>query len=52
MKRFKFSRANGMYAKGSTVELSDTVAKSFQKVGLGEIIERKSKRIIHKSKDK
>jgi len=45
MKIFKFSKANGMYAKGSEVNLSDNVAKSFEKFGLGSIIEEKQKKL-------
>ena len=43
MKLFKFSKANGMYQKGATVQLNDVVAKYFEKVGLGNIVTEESK---------
>jgi len=51
MKSFKFSKANGMYQKGATVPLNDIVAKSFEKVGLGQIVtdEPKPKKVTKKT---
>lgn len=52
MKLFKFSKANGMYQIGQEVQLNDTVATSFQKVGLGKIITEKPKKVTNKSDKK
>lgn len=53
MKLFKFSKANGMYGKGATVQLSDIVAKSFEKIKLGNIVEaEKPKEKVTKKKTK
>lgn len=51
MKSFKFTRENGMYQIGAVVQLDDIVANSFEKIGLGKIIndESEAKKVTKKT---